>query len=814
MLITQQSLGRGGFFASLVMVMVVGCGAEAPPSVTRIAPDQVKVTIDSAPAKETAEDRAAFTFSCDSRYECTFYCRLDDEKSRRCISPTLYEGLSDGEYRFEVWAVDEQEVESEVVAWEWAVDRRAPEITELSGPVEVTPEIAATFTFGCDKGDCTFECSLSGRSIERCESGVTYHGLFDGDYLFAVRAQDRLGNVGATKNWEWRVDSTPPEVVELGGPPELTGATSAEFDFGCSEEGCLYECALDDGPWESCESGVAYHDLEDGSHRFQVQATDLAGLKSEVESWLWAIDSELPAVVGLSGPVDPTNQTDARFEFECSKGFCRYECALESAEGEELLLFEECERGVELEELADGIYRFLVIPFDEIENKGAAASWTWQVDTAEPEVEFVEGPQAEIYEDWATFDFECADEDLCEFECQLSKDGLVLADFEDCQPAVSLGDLETGEYQFMVRARDRAGNQGTGQWNWAVLPWNWQKVVGGGEHSCGIGVDGALWCWGDNRQGQLGLGDKVSRSRPARVGDGQDWIDIEAGREYSCGIRQGGSLWCWGNNNLGRLGDGTMEGRVEPVAISPGEVWLSVSAGATHTCGIRADHSLWCWGYNYYGQLGDNSGVNALEPKRVAGSQNWATVAVGGEGFTCGLTQASELWCWGRNSEGQVGDGTTTTRQSPRLIGSNTDWEQLSAGAAHSCGLRQGGSLWCWGKNAGGALGDGTEENRGVPTEVFGEKTWATINMAIGYSCALDGEGAVWCWGEVEFPIKWLVPTALTTARPWVDLGGSGGHSCGVDEERIAWCFGPNNYGQIGDGSADFAAVPVPVLRP
>lgn len=805
--------------ALLAMFLLMGCGSEAPPSVTRITPSPIKVVIDSAPARETAQEDAEFEFSCDSRHECTFYCQLDEEPHRICHSPVEFKRLEEGAHRFEVWAVDAMEVKSESAVWEWVVDRRAPEIVDLAGPEEVTSEIAARFTFGCDKSECTFECSLAGRAIERCESGVTYHGLFDGDYLFAVRAQDHLGNVGVTKNWRWRVDSTPPEVVDFVGPSERTGETRARFEFECSEEGCVFECSLNSGDWESCESGVVYEDLPDGGHLFEVQATDLAGLTSEIVSWGWEIDTDLPAVVDLSGPVNPTNEVLARFEFECSKDVCRFECALEvEGDDEEVSSLQDCESGVDFEELEDGVYTFSVIPFDEVENQGSTASWTWRVDTVAPEVEFIKGPGAQIYEDRGVLEFGCDGEKACQFECQLIVDGEDEDDFEVCQSPMDLSELATGAYRFVVRATDLAGNPGDGEWAWEVLPLDWAKIAGGSEHSCGILEDGTLWCWGGNRRGQLGTGDTNDRERPARVGEAQDWIAIDAGSEHTCGIREGGSLWCWGNNGTGRLGDGTRDVRREPVEIGEDEaIWTAVSAGTVHTCGVQEDGSLWCWGDNYYGQLGDNSGAIYNEPTQVAGAQVWESVSAGDDGFTCAVTQDGELWCWGRNNEGQLGNGSTQGRTSPWRVGVDSDWAQVKAGNAHSCGLRDDGTLWCWGKNAKGAIGDGTVEDRHLPTLVDDDLRWQSFTAGRNHSCGVDDDGEVWCWGEIDggiSPLRGVSPTSLEVDVKWSQIGGQGAHSCGIREDLSAWCFGQNTEKQLGDGTRGFGQDPVRVRRP
>ena len=177
----------------------------------------------------------------------------------------------------------------------------------------------------------------------------------------------------------------------------------------------------------------------------------------------------------------------------------------------------------------------------------------------------------------------------------------------------------------------------------------------------------------------------------------------------------------------GQLGNGTLTSSSSRSASEAPADWTGISAGfSAHTCGIRSNRALYCWGDNTDGQLGDNTTTDRTVPTRVGTATGWTLVSAGGHGSydsgftevtgqTCRLFRAGgQLYCWGDNSDGEIGDGTMTNRLTPTRIGSADDWNDISAGASHSCGIRAGGALYCWGANV---LGDGTSTISDVPVQ-------------------------------------------------------------------------------------------------
>jgi alpha-tubulin suppressor-like RCC1 family protein len=183
-------------------------------------------------------------------------------------------------------------------------------------------------------------------------------------------------------------------------------------------------------------------------------------------------------------------------------------------------------------------------------------------------------------------------------------------------------------------------------------------------------------------------------------------------------LREDGSLWCWGNNSDGQLGDGTTLDQNTPQKIMPEATWRSVGSGDFHTCAIRTDGSLWCWGDNQFGQLGDATTNASAAPGRIGDSDDWLAVALG-DYHTCARRLDNSIWCWGSNAYGQLGDGSDTEmRLTPVQTTSESRWIDLTAGNDHTCGLWNDESLWCWGRNSYGQLGDGSDKNRSLPFSV------------------------------------------------------------------------------------------------
>lgn len=358
----------------------------------------------------------------------------------------------------------------------------------------------------------------------------------------------------------------------------------------------------------------------------------------------------------------------------------------------------------------------------------------------------------------------------------------------------------------------------------------------GYAHSCAVQGDGTAWCWGENSSSQLG--NYMSQSIiPARVDKtellAENEIVVEplgevkriaAGGFHSCALKTDGTVWCWGRNDEGQLGDGTVESRAAPEQVVGLPPAVNLSAGYFHTCAVSIGKRVWCWGANVSGQLGDGTTENRSAPVEVP--LDFVTDVSAGLMHTCAVLRGPETrsaYCWGLNQDGQLGDGTLTTRLTPTRVWQLDDPVQVSAGGRHSCAVTADHIAWCWGANDSGQLGDGTVVSRLIPVRVTGlESVSEPVQVSAGlqHGCAVEANGWLYCWGDNA---AGQLGDGTTTDRlegTWVTkvsriglVTAGGAHTCAAAEGE-AYCFGANASGQLGNGSTQNAFYPSAVAWP
>ena len=247
-------------------------------------------------------------------------------------------------------------------------------------------------------------------------------------------------------------------------------------------------------------------------------------------------------------------------------------------------------------------------------------------------------------------------------------------------------------------------------------------------------TDGTLWTWGDNRFGMLAHNDRTNQSSPKQVGTGTDW-DIVAKKCAGTGvdnfqmsaIKTDGTIYSWGYGAYGGLGDNNSGWpyRVSSPVQLPGTTWSSIEHSIGSSIALKTDGTIWQWGRNSNGQLGQNSTTYFSSPVQVGGT-TWASVTVGGQQFHATKTDGT-LWSWGANEHGQLGKNNRTKYSSPIQIGTNTNWTAVSAGLEYSLGLKTDGTMWAWGWGERGDLGlnTATPTKYSSPTQIPG--TWSAI---------------------------------------------------------------------------------------
>jgi len=382
------------------------------------------------------------------------------------------------------------------------------------------------------------------------------------------------------------------------------------------------------------------------------------------------------------------------------------------------------------------------------------------------------------------------------------------------------------------------------------------------NHSCAITV-GALWCWGDNKYGQLGIGKTSHSEKQTEVSTpligriGSSWIAVATGTNHTCGIRNTGEMYCWGDGRYGGLGNTSGVSTNVPTIVSKplalGAInvnWIKVEANDFSTCAIHSTATvigqLYCWGNNYQNILAV-TGTAATQTKvfnpeivlhGVDLTDNWIEIDLGSE-HICGLRQVSNgttAWCWGARRRAATGDNPTdkvTARlleptQVVSTVGAvlpDTDWASLATGKYHTCGVRgNSNSLWCWGANILGQIGNkaptlGNGFYYAPIRESTGASDWIKVFANNQQTCGLKKSGAISCWGDGAYGkagngdiFAGFSPTPFLGTSDWSDIATGIDHTCArhlqnsISPGGVA-CWGNADRYKLGTSSS---SSPVP----
>jgi len=342
-------------------------------------------------------------------------------------------------------------------------------------------------------------------------------------------------------------------------------------------------------------------------------------------------------------------------------------------------------------------------------------------------------------------------------------------------------------------------------------------VSAGNSHSCAVSTAGGVKCWGLST---LSDGSTTNSAVPVDVvGLGSGVKAVSAGLGYTCAVTLAGAVKCWGDNTYGQLGNGTTTSSAVPVGVvGLGSGVVAVSAGEFHSCAVTSAGAVKCWGHNAFGEVGDGTTTDSAVPVGVVGLGSGVVAVSAGEFHSCAVTLAGAVKCWGFNAVGELGDGTTAQSVAPvGVVGLGSGVVAVSAGGFHSCAVTSGGSVRCWGRNPNGELGDGTTIDSAVPVGVVGLGSGVVaVSASRSDSCAVTSLGAVKCWGYGDLgagaSTQSAVPVGVVgLGSGAVAVSAGGHHSCVRTSAGAVRCWGDNAQGELGVGATSESSVPVVV---
>ncbi|MEU4058424.1 MULTISPECIES: cutinase family protein [Rhodococcus] len=349
-------------------------------------------------------------------------------------------------------------------------------------------------------------------------------------------------------------------------------------------------------------------------------------------------------------------------------------------------------------------------------------------------------------------------------------------------------------------------------------------VVAGHSHSCALMVGGTVKCWGSNDKGQVGDGTRITpRSTPVDVVGISGATALTAGGNQTCAVVTGGSVKCWGDNTYGVNDPSDGVGIPTPVSVVGVSGATAVSAGWQHVCAVVVRGSVKCWGNNNSAQLGDGAlHTGGPIPVDVVGISG-ATAVSGGNYHTCALVAGGAVKCWGRNNEGQLGDGNPggigILHPTPVDVAGISGATALAAGGVKTCAVVVGGTVKCWGLYVEGRLSDGIDDIRPKPV-IVGISTATAVSVSEYNGCAVVAGGAVKCWGDngsgqlgagTDVPHQ-PAPVSVVGIAGVEAVSTGSQHSCVVVAGGEIKCWGSNQYRQLGDGTDINRSTPTTVL--
>lgn len=331
------------------------------------------------------------------------------------------------------------------------------------------------------------------------------------------------------------------------------------------------------------------------------------------------------------------------------------------------------------------------------------------------------------------------------------------------------------------------------------------SIAAGDQHTCAL-QNADIFCWGNNRYGQLADNGVAPRLLPDITTTLNNTTELAGGAAHNCALQNNTQVLCWGKNLHGQIGDGSFDDQLTPKIVAGLSGVKKLSLGDNHTCAATALGTVQCLGNNVYGQLGNGNNIDSPSPVTVPGLSNIAGIG-SGPLHTCAFDTSGQVYCWGFNVYRELYDdekkfvrASTIPVAIPELSGVI----QIAAGIEHTCALTNRGQVWCWGYNISGQLGAGNRNLNITPKPVRNLAGVEKIAAGFWHTCALDKDKSLRCWGNNEYGQLGTGDThdrLLPEIVPGIDkvtaLGAGARHTC-VAQENGTYCWGDSAVGQTG----------------
>ncbi|HET9466234.1 MAG TPA: hypothetical protein VFO71_11930 [Gemmatimonadales bacterium] len=343
----------------------------------------------------------------------------------------------------------------------------------------------------------------------------------------------------------------------------------------------------------------------------------------------------------------------------------------------------------------------------------------------------------------------------------------------------------------------------------------------GGQHACAV-IENATRCWGNGAEGQLGIGVTPADTTPVFLAGAPPLVSLVAGTAHTCGLDSEGNAYCWGSNRNGQLGTVDQADAcplpcaTTPRAVAGGLRFQVLATGPKHTCGVTTEGSAYCWGLNDIGQLGTTAanescvdGPCSRVPTRVQTERTFRAVTAGIH-HTCALDPAGAAFCWGF----QLGT-TEKVHVHPEFkpevtaMPGGLAFRQISSGGKHTCAVTGAGAAYCWGIDAIGAGPAPLESD--VPVPVGGGHRFRAVYSAGTTSCGLIGDGSAYCWGPNSYgeigtepigsTVRFDLPTAVSGGLRFTALAPGRSTYCGITTSETIVCWGRAISGDLPDNA-------------